>query len=336
MKKSFHLSTTQSPPFSTLPTKKENDGLISLSLTELHRASSKPTSNTPNEEILACSSGSFLNDKKALGKRELLSDKKTPLEHLRPRQLIFNAIRVTILQSGHIFTTFFTDQLESEKETEDLLISGQISENEADEMNEEWEKREWSIRWKEFPQRTISAFLKLQGATLFMRFYEYIASILVSKKTLDKLTKDPFKSAQRKSQRLGQNTTLGTKMFWTCLWANAISFLSDYTVQQCILVGGYWMYYKQQRRRAIQNRKDKGEGKEESISKDDEEDIVHAGGIGMSFALRSSSLLASKSAAWVVSSAAGAAGTVIFPFPGWNTLFGTQCGDAFASAFMDG
>ena len=40
-------------------------------------------------------------------------------------------------------STFFSDQLESEQNVEKRVEAGEITSREADELNEEWESREW-------------------------------------------------------------------------------------------------------------------------------------------------------------------------------------------------
>lgn len=187
-----------------------------------------------------------------------------------------------------------------------------------------------------------------------MRIYEKMAERLFTTETLDKLTKDPFKSSKRKSQQYEYSQhkryMIASKMFSTCLWANAISCLSDYTVQQLLLVTGHFMYYRK-KRLAIQNRryeikkeedKKEIEGSKDGDTSDDEDDEeeeedskrdIGAGGIGLSLAFKSSSLLLSRGTSWVVSSGTGAIGSAIYP--GWGTLFGTQLGDGIVGALIE-
>lgn len=275
-----------------------------------------------------------------LGKRSLLADRKQFFEHVRPRAVIFSTVRIGIIQGGQVVSTFLTDQLEYESANEELVIDGTITPVEADQMNEEWEENEWKKRWEQFPKRFVHAFLKLHSAIIFMRLYEHLAEHLFSTRILDKLTKDTFKSAKRKYEKYehleNKRIIVGKKMFYTCLWANAISFLSDYTVQQCILLTGHCMYYKHQRkviRDRIRERKRNDRDGEDS-DEDDSRNEIGAGGIGLSYALKSSSLLFSRGTSWIVSSGSGAIGSAIYP--GWGTLFGTQLGDGIVGALMDG
>merc|ERR1712071_516241 len=102
---------------------------------------------------------------------------------------------------------------------------------------------------------------------------------------------------------------VGRKMFGTCLWANAIGFLSDCTVQQCIPFLGYFVYYRNRRQSMKQRRQitdkidddnddtnDNGDDNEHENEEDEskEGDMgLGAGGIGLSLAFKSSNLLVS-------------------------------------------
>jgi len=75
---------------------------------------------------------------------------------------------------------------------------------------------------------------------------------------MDKLTKDPFRSALRKSSKSSSSNhnsqddphgIMAREMFATCLWSNAIACLADYTVQQIIFCYGYYIYSTQRKRR---------------------------------------------------------------------------------------
>lgn len=247
-----------------------------------------------------------------------------------------------------------TDQLEYESANEELVVQGKITPSEADRRNACWELIQWKEQWENFPKRYLQAILKLQSSLLLMRFYEHMASLMVTTKTLDRLTKDPFKSAKRKAERYENepNTMylVGRKMFGTCLWANAIGFLSDCTVQQCILFLGYFVYYRNRRQSMKQRRQitdkmdddnddtnDNGDDNEHENEEDESKEgdmDLGAGGIGLSLAFKSSNLLVSRGTSWVVSSATGAIFSAIYP--GWGTLFGTQLGDGIVGAIMEG
>jgi len=194
------------------------------------------------------------------------------------------------------------------------------------------------VRWAAFPRNLTNAMLKFHAVTLVMRFYEHLASKMCDEIILDRLTKDTFKSALRKRDRLASDQTqsrtidLGRNMFKTCLWANAIAFLADGTVQQIILGYGYYEYYR--RRRAHQRKqRSKSYGDTNNSYPDgqnEQEDTLH---MALSFALKSTKVLFSRSVALVVASTGGAVGTIIYP--GWGTLFGTQMGDGVAGNLLE-
>ena len=170
-----------------------------------------------------------------------------------------------------------------------------------------------------------------------MRFYEHLASKIVSHRTLDKLTKDPFESAKRKAYKYDNFDTkrwiVGKKMFHTCLWANAISFFSDYTVQQCILLGYYCINYRRQRDLSRKRRTNNEEENKFEDKSDIENEDYNAEVFVLSFALKSSKLMIVRGSSWILSSASGAFGSALYP--GWGTLFGTQLGDGIVGALID-
>lgn len=174
-----------------------------------------------------------------------------------------------------------------------------------------------------YNNKIISAIGKFHLLTIFMRFYERLlqqwmigSTRTISTKSndpqtvdamvfMDKVTKDTFASAVRKSRRLDEyqysggrsqsqsqlqqsspqrqnvfhistsgsdsdtsfssststvlktsevktKLELGIQMFSTCLYANAISFFADLTVQQCILLYGYYSFFiSKQRERKL-------------------------------------------------------------------------------------
>eukprot|EP00557_Chaetoceros_sp_GSL56_P004517 CAMPEP_0176502106 /NCGR_PEP_ID=MMETSP0200_2-20121128/14561_1 /TAXON_ID=947934 /ORGANISM="Chaetoceros sp., Strain GSL56" /LENGTH=262 /DNA_ID=CAMNT_0017901125 /DNA_START=730 /DNA_END=1518 /DNA_ORIENTATION=- len=100
-----------------------------------------------------------------------------------------------------------------------------------------------------------------------MRLYEFMIGRFVNDGMflLDRLTKDAFKVAIVKShdwlsgdpssfvlKRQGESSSsknYAMEMFETCIYSNAISFLADYSIQQGILIYGYYMYMKNVQKR---------------------------------------------------------------------------------------
>lgn len=145
-------------------------------------------------------------------------------------------IRVTAINISTTLSTYFSDQLQSEQRIEGLVDSGKITPYEADELNEQWEEREWKLRTDMLPKRIGWALLRFHTCTGLMRFYEFVlgkyvlkvdgagaggrgtltdGSVAISNSTnstkltneqavtiMDKLTRDTFQASLRTSQVL--------------------------------------------------------------------------------------------------------------------------------------
>ena len=91
-------------------------------------------------------------------------------------QNISKTVRVTAINISTTLTTFFSDQLNSEQHIESRVDAGEITPREADEMNEEWENREWELRKDALPRKIGWALLRFHACTALMRFYEFITA----------------------------------------------------------------------------------------------------------------------------------------------------------------
>ncbi len=143
-------------------------------------------------------------------------------------------IRLTAINISTTISHFFSDQLTSEQKVEEMVESGEITTREADEMNEEWENREWKLRMDALPEKIGWAILRFHANTAVMRWYEFILARYVLKvdsimegggassagaasttnstdttisqeqaiTIMDKLTRDPFQASKRTSQIL--------------------------------------------------------------------------------------------------------------------------------------
>jgi len=317
-----------------------------------------------------------------------MEDRKSPFGQFKSRSLVLSTVRVTAINFSTTLSNFFSDQLNSEQRIESMVDSGELTPREADEMNEEWENREWQLRTDALPKKIGWALLRFHACTALMRFYEFImaryvlrvdgleggstaasatihsggnnnSSILSHEQAvtvMDKLTRDPFQASLRTSQLLhnqehapgkvissdGTETStsreLTERMFSTCIWANIIPFLAELTVQQGVLIYGYGVYYnaKQKRRESRKTKEERnGEGKEDQCDEEDEkdEDDVSKSAYALALMFQSSRLTFSRSMSWIVASAGGAVGSVIYP--GWGTVFGNQIGDAVVGALVD-
>lgn len=85
-------------------------------------------------------------------------------------------------------------------------------------------------------------------------------------------------SSSNSNQEVKSSFELGIQMFSTCLYANAISFFADLTVQQCILAYGYYKFFwSKQRQRKLAILKERHREYEELKLKDSyEEDLNQA------------------------------------------------------------
>jgi len=147
---------------------------------------------------------------------------------------MIQTIRLTAINISTTISNFFSDQLTSEQKVEEMVESGEITTRKADEMNEEWENREWKLRMDALPEKIGWAILRFHANTAVMRLYEFIlaryalkvdsimegggassagaASTTNSTDTtisqeqaitiMDKLTRDPFQASKRTSQIL--------------------------------------------------------------------------------------------------------------------------------------
>ncbi|KAL7477432.1 hypothetical protein ACHAW6_003237 [Cyclotella cf. meneghiniana] len=161
-----------------------------------------------------------------------MEDRKGPFEHFRPKALFFSTIRVTAVNVSTTLSAYFSDQLQSEQHIESLVDSGKITPHEADELNEQWEEREWKLRTDALPKKIGFALVRFHACTALMRFYELVLGRYILKvdfggnssitdsslntesagtrglsheqaiSVMDKLTRDPFQASLRTSQLL--------------------------------------------------------------------------------------------------------------------------------------
>jgi hypothetical protein len=176
-------------------------------------------------------------------------------------------------------------------------------------------KTEWNQRLESIPRRIAVAFAKYHAIVMVMRFYEHVASKYVDEVAIDKLTMDTFECAKR-TARTEEGGKLFNSTLSTCLRANTISFLADYSVHQIILAYGYYLYIQAKKKRIQQNNED-----------------LQQGSLVLSFIHKSALLVFSRVVGLVLSSGGGAVGTLFWP--GWGTLAGTNLGDSLALSLTD-
>ena len=118
-------------------------------------------------------------------------------------------------------------------------------------------------------------------------------------------------------------------MFRTYLYANTIAVLAD-TIDHRSTIHfffGYGVYYYRHILEVCAKRRNHyNNGEQDSTNSED-----LAGSVLLSFVWKISSLLVSRTTAWIASSAGECLGTTIFP--GWGTIVATQLGDVLAGIF---
>lgn len=279
---------------------------------------SSDSSSTPR--LLACSAVDRTQQRLfALREldRKLCEDMKTPLDHLMPRALLKSTFRIVVTQGSFVLSNYANDQLQQDMARDKLVADGQMSQDEADEAAEEWENREWKIRWETFPNKLTEALLKYHAIVLVMRFYEHVASTLCDKISMDALTIDTFKCAQRLDQKAENRMDVGRQMLGICGQANLIAFLADYSVHQLILGYGYYKFVRERRRR-----------RRENAENNEEEEESHP------IAKQSATLVLSRGLGLAFTAVGGAAGSMLYP--GWGTLLGSNLGDSLGGVVSEG
>lgn len=190
------------------------------------------------------------------------------------------------------------------------------------------------------PNRIAIAFAKYHAITIVMRLYEYIASTYVNEKTLDKLTLDTSDCARRTVREVGPSngTEIVQSMFTSCLHANFISYLADYSVHQVILLYGYYIYVQKQRSNIRNRRQDSTDGGSTAINDTSNNTgiAIVNGSIVLSFCKKSILLLIQRSFGLVTSSCFGAIGSYVLGVrPGFGTMCGLNLGDTIANTVTE-
>jgi len=258
----------------------------------------------------------------------LLNDKKTYLEHLSTKQLSLNIIRTAGTQGGLVVAHYYQDLMNYKMENDTLVFDDKLTEEEAEEAVAIWEEREWTKRMnmKSISEKIYQTFLKIQAVTMCMRSYEHVLIHYCSPSIplIDLLTKDPVAYSRRQAAATiitRYTNDYFSKMFYVCLWGNCISHLSDYTVQQILLVGKYWYdcYYT----------RDTEDGQDgTSIDKN-----VAVTDAKTSLYIQSVKIIMFRLIGWVFSSMTAAAGSMIYPK--FGTILGVGLGDSLINALSD-
>jgi ribosomal protein S21 len=158
---------------------------------------------------------------------------------------------------------------------------------------------------------------KFHAITMLMRCYEFIAEKLLDEFTLDRLTIDPFETALRLSKRSRTKGELSREMYTTCLWANIVAFLADYSVHQVILAYTYYQHYQAKRKR-----------KKAGDTSDDLAPPM------LSYLTKSTSLIVSRGFGLFLQLPSVAHGERR-SIPGWGTIVGSQFCDGVVTSIFD-
>ena len=245
-----NIIATSSNYYHNVPNQVENNHSLQQSLELFHRERKEVMSSS---SVLSSSDTSVGGGGggNAWNKRAYLSDQKKPFDHLKPKALVLSTTRVLFVQLAGIISTAISDQLHEDLERERKIRDGLLTSKEAE---REYEEQDWVSLEKgmqciqRFPQRCLTALLRLHATTLVMRWYEHMALSVFSIRMVDKLTKDPYLSAKRKYLRNDRDKVeSGKQMLSTALYSSAIAILSDIIVQQAILTVGYALYYYRHR-----------------------------------------------------------------------------------------
>ncbi|KAL7580942.1 hypothetical protein ACA910_005759 [Epithemia clementina (nom. ined.)] len=264
-----------------------------------------------------------------LGYRAICEDRRGPLDHLQPGALIRNCIRVTVQQGTLIYSHYMSDQLKHDLARDEKVQRGELTSTEAEVQADEWREKEWDKRWKAFPERLLTAYLKYHAVTAIMRFYEFMASRSMSLIQLDKLTLDPFAAARRRQKR--GETISPNEVARECWDANFIAYLSDYSLHQIILAFSYYVYvrnyYKKRKSGRRQEQQAQRPSSQQSSQSAENSDDWHMGSLALSFLKKSTILAVSRVIGLAFASIGGAVGSVLIP-GGWGVLMGINMGDS--------
>ena len=98
------------------------------------------------QQVLACSSSSSsvsagLHHNLVYGSgRRLCEDRRGVFDHLRPRLFIKNTVRIVVMQSTNVVTTYYNDQLKQDMEREERIQRREITRAQANKEDEEWQE----------------------------------------------------------------------------------------------------------------------------------------------------------------------------------------------------
>lgn len=291
---------------------------------------------TTMSRLLACSMSIDRSQQRLFALRELdrklCEDRKSPFDHLMPRSVVKSTMRIVVTQGSLVLSNYANDQLQQDMARDKLVDQGEMTPAEAEDASEEWEQREWKVRWEALPAKLTETLVKYHVIVLVVRLYEEIASRIVDNFTMDALTLDTFKVSRRLTAKEDDRSELGKQMFQICGQANLISFMADYSVHQAILGWGYYTYTRDRKRRRQSRLENQVTGKknvdDDAAAVDDDDNKEFP------IVKKSASLALSRGLGLAFTAVGGGVGSMLLP--GWGTLLGSNFGDTLGGAVSDG
>jgi hypothetical protein len=97
---------------------------------------------------------------------------------------------------------------------------------------------EWKLYWQRFRTRVWPAVFEYQTTLSIMYFLQVLVGMVVSEKTLQRLTQHPYQRASMMASQSKKNdrVAVGVDTFVTCLWCNALFFTASYLLGQSIIL----------------------------------------------------------------------------------------------------
>ncbi|KAJ8609709.1 hypothetical protein CTAYLR_008437 [Chrysophaeum taylorii] len=148
-------------------------------------------------------------------KRAPFADRKGPLEHLWPRNLVVSSAHAAVFTLAPMLAA----ATPPESEDEEVLLDWDIL----------------SAELRDFKSKFVKTLFRVLGCTSLKRLLEACCVEACARKTAIRLLKDPVKSALRKAGRAGRGVA-ALKMLRTAAYANALTYVSNFVVEEAVLL----------------------------------------------------------------------------------------------------
>eukprot|EP00629_Pelagomonadales_sp_RCC1024_P009486 CAMPEP_0119283968 /NCGR_PEP_ID=MMETSP1329-20130426/29536_1 /TAXON_ID=114041 /ORGANISM="Genus nov. species nov., Strain RCC1024" /LENGTH=217 /DNA_ID=CAMNT_0007284643 /DNA_START=186 /DNA_END=836 /DNA_ORIENTATION=- len=151
--------------------------------------------------------------------RLLLADRRAPLEHFWPKNLLLSAAHAVAFTAAPALAA---------------ATPGPDADDEDELMD--WKRLEEELQG--FRGRSLAMMVRVLGCTSLKRVLEALCVRHCSAATADWLLKDAAKSARRKALRYGR-VPAARRMLETAAYANALGYFSNWAVEQGIFCAQY-------------------------------------------------------------------------------------------------